>query len=405
MKYRITSVKQIRRPLTKRVFKCRRCRLPRPFVSVEHVRGTAERISFDTLFEIGELEAPKRLSVSERLRRKTASFILSVKKLIKKAFSRSQLNAPTRIWLYVGGLVSAVLVFILSAAVCLLSLFSPFLSSYQRLTAPSLVGMSVSEAQALIDPRFEVAISYKSSNDAKAGVILSQFPEAGTERKLYKNKVCVLSLTISSGKGFRVVEDLKGQDQRDALLSLRNKGIALSTVYEYSNNAAAGTVISTSPAAGERLFDGDRLIITVSRGKRVSTVSVPDLYLLNEAQALSALKSKGLNIGKVKYETSDVPAGKIIAQSAPAYSRSSKGATVDITVSLGKAYVQRTVPDLFGLTVEDAERELARHGLVIGGIYTVSSAASTETVVSQSPMAGTPITSQITSVDVYISTN
>ena len=295
-------------------------------------------------------------------------------------------------------------VFILSAAVCVLSLFSPFLSSYQRLTAPSVVGASVSEAQELIDPRFEVAISYKSSNDVNAGIIMSQFPEAGTERKLYKNKVCVLSLTVSSGKGFRVVEDLKGKNQREALLSLRNNGTAVLTVYEYSNTADFGTVISTTPSAGERLFDGEKLIMTVSRGKKVTTVSVPELYLLNETQAASALKSKGLVLGKVSYETSDAPVGKIIGQSVSAYSRLSRGSAVDITVSLGRAYIQRTVPDLFGLTAEQAERELSRHGLVIGGIYTVSSAAPTKTVVSQSPMAGTPITSQITSVDVYIST-
>ena len=76
---------------------------------------------------------------------------------------------------------------------------------------------------------------------------------------------------------------------------------------------------------------------------------------------------------------------------------------MDVTVSLGQITEQKKVPDLYGLTKEEAISKLSEVGLVLGNVSSVVSGAPSGTVITQSVAAGTTITSSITSVDVGIS--
>ena len=55
------------------------------------------------------------------------------------------------------------------------------------------------------------------------------------------------------------------------------------------------------------------------------------------------------------------------------------------------------------MNVDEARERLAEYGLVLGGIYSVSSGAQKGTVVAQTPIAGTPISASVNSVDIFIS--
>ena len=93
----------------------------------------------------------------------------------------------------------------------------------------------------------------------------------------------------------------------------------------------------------------------------------------------------------------------MISQSPSAYSMLQLGARVDMTVSAGFGFAHKTIPNLYGLTLAEARERLAEVGLVCGRVYNVNSGAKKMTIVSQSVAAGTPITSGIASVDVYVS--
>jgi serine/threonine-protein kinase len=222
-------------------------------------------------------------------------------------------------------------------------------------------------------------------------------------RKYYlSDDKCKLSLTVSMGKHYYTVTELAGLDARDAILNLRNEGVLINTVYEYSD-APSGTVISTSPRAGYAVYDGEPVVLRISLGKQKLSVSVPDLYSLTEAQARELLGQKRLKLGEISYAVSSQPSAVIIAQQYAPYSKVELDTAVNVTVSIGNGYVQRKVPDLYGLTPDEARARLAEYGLVLGGIYTVTSGAPKGTVVAQTPVEGTPLTSSITSVDIFIS--
>ena len=246
--------------------------------------------------------------------------------------------------------------------------------------------------------------SYEHSDLTPAGEIISQTPSAGVSRRVYSGgKLPTVSVKVSLGRSFYLVENFSGADVRTSRLALKNAHVSVNEVFEYSDSVPKGTVISTSPLAGERLFEGEVLTLTVSLGKYIPVTRVPDLYGLSESQARALLSSRNLRIGNVTYTADNAPIGTVISQTVAPYTDAEEGTSVSFSVSLGSTATQKHVPDLYGLTIDEARQRLREVGLILGGIFSVSSATPKGTVVTQSFAPGTPITSTITSIDIYIS--
>ncbi len=408
MKYRIKSF--YIKPQAKkhgRMVAARQNKLPSVLLPTAKYR--AERISLDALFEISSLPSPKRPSRLVILKNKLKVAAKGTKIIIAEFFSRvrkkftSKKRHPPRLAFSFGVACASISCAVLSVCVVLVSLFGRFFLPYTLLQTPSVVGMDFSAIESELEKNYQILVSYEHSDSVSAGHIISQAPSAGVGRKIYKNRpLATLTLKVSMGKSFYTVDNLVGQDSRDALLSLYNSGVAVKCITEYSDSVSEGVIISTLPTAGTQLFSGEILTLTVSAGKQTQSASVPDLYGLGEVQALSILSERGFVSGKITYKPSSLPAGTVIEQSYAPYSSLPTGTEIDICVSLGAAQT-KAVPDLYGLDRKSAAKKLAEVGLVLGGIYSVASGAPQGTVISQSPAVGTPITSSVTSVDIYIS--
>lgn len=390
MKYKITSKRKIQRAVTA---------LIPTYASVPQARRgeqETEQILLDSLFEFAALgEAPAK----EKIRLSSAHKLRSVLRRIAIKFEKSQ-KRPITFWAKALGAVLGVETAI--ALIAALVFFGRFIIPHDTLSVPSFVGADVRELHDTDE--YELIISYKNHDELAAGTVISQTPSPDTERKLFWGKgPCRIFLSVSAGKHFYDIPDLTGQSRRDALLTLKTSNIPVKIVTQYSDSVKAGYVIDTVPPADQRLYDGEVLTLKVSLGAYVRTVYVPSLFGMSESEATSAISSAGLTLGKITYQSSDIPAGKVISQQYTPFSKIRSGVSVDITVSLGNSFVQKHVPDLYGLTVEEAAEELRRVGLVIGNIYSVASGAPSGTVISQSPEPSTPITSNITSVDIYVS--
>ncbi len=399
MKYRLKSV---RRKSTSN--------LPAPLLPTQESKRE-ERINIDALFEVGELPMPPK---KEKRPRKSLIKIISAAYVKLKArmgalyarireHRKNARHRPERISFYLGVLCSVCAVTLLSAAVVFVGLFGSFLLPYRITSYPDLTGMLFSEIQQSTEECFELLVDYKSSDISPAGTVISQYPSGGVTRRVYdKSKKPTLSLTVSMGRSFYTVEPLSGFALRDARLLLKNAAVSFVAVGEYSNLFPAGTVISTLPAEGEKIYSGEVITLKYSLGKHIPTVKIPDLYGLGESQARALLTARGLSIGEISYVSSSADAGKVILQSPLALESVPEGTLVNLTVSLGRTQ-QKNVPQLYGLSISEARRRLAEFGLVVGDISPVTSALPSGSVVTQFPPAGTPITSSITAVDIYIS--
>lgn len=403
MKYRIKKSTAKR----KRNFFCKRLRAKRSRRENVH-----EPIDFISLFEFSEqYEVPlpilrKKPSAFSRLsfwiknlfKRLTAY----LKKIAKKKKER-RAKRPETIYMLLGALCSSALLTVISIGIVLLSLFWRYGMPYTTVTVPNLVGSLYEDAEDGENGLFSYVIDYEYNPNVPPGHVISQYPPAETQRRVYSSsKYCIISLTISHAKSAYTLEDLVGTSERDASLILRNNGLVPKIINEYSNAVPCGTVINTSPKANETMSEGESVTLTVSLGPQTILCAVPNVVGLTEMQAITKLKSSGLLCGSITYVNSELSAGTVISQSISQKSAVKENTLVDITVSIG-AHTLKSVPNLYGKTIEEAKDILRAYGLVLGVQIPVGSAEEKGTIISQTPLPNTPITSSTVSVDVYVS--
>lgn len=414
MKYRINAIFYRNKKSSCRGARAKRKSNLKSSVIPMHFRYNSEKINIEMLFELGSLPSPPpkpRMRIFFKHVKNIISFfgtclIKALSVIVKPLFIflSKERKSNQHLMFYTGVFASAVLVAGIALVTVLAGLFGRYFAPYNELTVPDVVGERLSDIDSKTTESYELLISYENSDDIPSGTVISQKPIGGVTRKLYKNgKQCPLTLIVSAGKSFYTVADFSGQSSRSVLLELQNEGISIKTVYIYSTSVPASNVISTAPTAGERLYSGEILTVKISLGKKINTVTVPDLYGLSEAAAKALLEERGLTLGKITYRASTAAAGKIISQEFSPYTSLNEGTAVNITVSLGQTASEKIVPELYGLSIEEARKKLAEVGLVIGSIYSVSSGAPSGTVITQAPIAGTPITASLTSVDLFVS--
>ncbi len=342
--------------------------------------------------------------------RATASFFYRVGERVALWWSgfrerrRARPAGPDMIPTLVGALTAVLLVGAFSAFAVIYKLFlSNYFGSYERVSVPDLVGMRYSQIS-LEDGLYNVNVSYRYSDSAPEGEVISQYPEGGVVRKIFRHgSPCTLNITVSQGRRITVMPSLAGLSLRDASLALKNAGAVLRVERVLSEDVPRDTVISSEPRENESFYSGQSITLYVSDGARIEYVRVPNVCGLSENSAAAVLVGSGLLAGEVSYRRSSYPAGTVIAQSVMAGSELQRGETVSFTVSAGYQFNEKTVPSLYGMTVEEAKEELGRYGLLCGNIYTVSSSEPRGTVVAQSPKADSAISTSDLTVDIYVS--
>lgn len=271
-----------------------------------------------------------------------------------------------------------------------------------KVEIPELIGESYDGA-AFDGTLFEVSVNYEYDSDTPSGTVIAQTPMAGAVRRVYRGgEPCKLTLTVSLGERVLTMRDYISCPEREALLELKNESLKYEIEEKYSDTVPLGHIISTTPAAGESFSADEVVTLTVSLGKERKYAAVPQLLGLTEVRAAEVLRALGFDVGEIKYVASQSPIGTVISQGVTAYSLLEIGAQVDLQISAGTAFSEKTVPDLYGLTPDEAKDRLADVGLVCGNVYIVQSGGGVATVVSQSVPKGTPITAGMVSVDIYV---
>jgi serine/threonine-protein kinase len=141
---------------------------------------------------------------------------------------------------------------------------------------PKLVGKTIEQAQQLLRS-FQLNLgepTYQDSDRPK-GEILEQSVAEGVEVATGSEVFVIVSKgpaeTTAPDDGKAVIPDLKGKTPEAAMTALRDAGFIPSNESDYSDNVAAGLVIKTFPAAGERIRKGETVTIYISNGKKPET--------------------------------------------------------------------------------------------------------------------------------------
>ncbi|HMM49816.1 MAG TPA: Stk1 family PASTA domain-containing Ser/Thr kinase, partial [Miltoncostaeaceae bacterium] len=197
------------------------------------------------------------------------------------------------------------------------------------------------------------------------------------------------ALLSSGGGGDTVpVPDVTNMPAAAARSTLEKAGFTVVSRNQADDTVARGRVIRTDPPANERADRNSTVTMFVSAG--TGLITVPDVVGNDTTSAQADIIRAGFSVKVVKQADDTVAEGLVIRQDPPGGSQAARNATVTLIVSTGPADV--VVPNLNGLTQDQARASLKDAGLVLGGVSTrESDLAAPGLVIGQSPGQGQKI--------------
>jgi serine/threonine-protein kinase len=128
----------------------------------------------------------------------------------------------------------------------------------------------------------------------------------------------------------------------------------------YSETVAAGSVVRTDPAGGERVLDGSDVTVVLSRGPE--RYQVPALRGMTEQRARTELEENNLEVGDVVRRYNErVDEGVVLRSDPKPFTELRPGTTVDLVVSRGPKPIE--VKDFTGKDADKAQAWFADRGL------------------------------------------
>lgn len=212
---------------------------------------------------------------------------------------------------------------------------------------------------------------------------------------------------MSGGTQEYQVPGLLGYTLEEAEKVIEGANLRLDPNIEYEKSAEVeeGLVMSQTPGANQYVKKNRKIKLTISLGMEEETVEVPLVEGVPAAEAEEKLAAGNLKVRKQEKENETVPKGYVISQSPKSGTAVSKGYTVTIYVSKGKAEEEKTeeetevktpeqeaesqqvtVPKVVGYARGQAETVLGESGFVVV-VNEEANSAQEGMVIAQNPAA------------------
>ena len=200
------------------------------------------------------------------------------------------------------------------------------------------------------------------------------------------------------------VPNVVGLSQADAKSQIEAAGLEweLNPEKVASDTVEKDAVASTDPAGGAQAEKGSTVRVTISSGP--DSVTLPDnLVGMSPDDARQAVEALGLKweVNSSKVASDTVAEGKVAQTNPSPGSKVKAGQTITAYLSSGSDQVE--VPDLVGMSQDQARSALKAVGLELGNVTTVDSDKDKDRIVSQDPETGSKV-KKGTTIAVSIST-
>jgi serine/threonine-protein kinase len=190
--------------------------------------------------------------------------------------------------------------------------------------------------------------------------------------------------------GTFAVEDYLGKKYSDVRTMLFQKGIDASEIRVYSD-VEEGLIIKQSVPRGTKLATDRTATIEFEVSDGIRKIMVPSYKNKEYREVEADLKAKGLR-PELAEEVNDTVAKNYVTRTDPEEGTELvAGAKITVYRSLGPDISQPTVPYLIGMSYNEARRAIEEKGFRIGLTFPDEQIRSDETVINQSPVAGTPV--------------
>ncbi|MGV8091708.1 MAG: PASTA domain-containing protein [Mangrovibacterium sp.] len=178
----------------------------------------------------------------------------------------------------------------------------------------------------------------------------------------------------------------------------------------YTENAVPGTVIDQFPVPGFFVKEGRTVFLTIC-ARNPEQVVMPTLTDISLRQAVNIMQGVGLNVGKIEYVPSEYP-NLVLEQKFRGVSIASgkmidRGSNIDLVVGKSGSGEMTIVPDLTGITLEQARNEITVLNLSLGAVIYDGSVLNlgdslNARIWQQRPESSREMVNQGTSVDLWL---
>ncbi len=263
-------------------------------------------------------------------------------------------TAPNRLAWWVGAIAAAIVALALMG-VWWYSAIGP--GAYTQI--PDVAGRTVEEATTALEAEgLTVAVNQKYNDEVPVGSVVGTDPPA-EEEVINAGTVTVI---VSRGPMMTDIPVVATILESDALERLSDAGFPAPNVSRaYSDTVPVGEVISSEPAAGERVRHDTVIDLLISDGPE--PIRIPNVFNAAEGTALAALEGFALDVTVVRGRTDLVDEGHVYDQDPASGTAGLRTQEMVIYVSIGLPLVD--VPNFTGLNEALAIARAEDEGLLV----------------------------------------
>jgi beta-lactam-binding protein with PASTA domain/tRNA A-37 threonylcarbamoyl transferase component Bud32 len=264
----------------------------------------------------------------------------------------------------------------------------PPTTAVTQIEVPNVVGETEAQAVAILSGiDLDPELRQEASAEVEEGIVIRTDPAAGTMVEGGRE----VFVYVSAGQDPVEVPTLIGETRERAEALINEAGLTVGTVAERSDaEAEPGIVIEQSPVAGIERDPGEPVNFVVSTG--AEEFEMPEFSGQEDSEAFAELARLDLTWDTVTEDSNNFDEGIVIRTQPAAGELVRAGDTITVVVSSGASRVE--VPDLFGLTFDQARQSLEEEGLVIGDNPNITSTNNPDLdgrIINQTPPAGAAV--------------
>lgn len=188
-------------------------------------------------------------------------------------------------------------------------------------SVPEVAGLGQQEATGVLQEKGFAVEAVDVKSDEAAGTVLGTDPGVGT--RIEEGSTVILSVATP-----RIVPEVKGLSQQEAVDALAAEGLTVIEYKEKKSNKNEGTVLAVDPAAGEEVKADTPITLKVA-----IPFTVPDIEGKSEAEARKALEDEGYEVKIEQYTTEDIEEGAAVGTDPKAGTKLNSGSDVTLYVA------------------------------------------------------------------------
>lgn len=197
--------------------------------------------------------------------------------------------------------------------------------------APNLKGLTLGEANNLVDGKFTIINMGEHFSAQKKGEIYSQKPFSSKHIK----KGRPIKIWVSKGVDAVTIPDISGKKLQEVRAVLNDLGLVVNNISYTRETRFNNIVLGSDPQIGATISRSKPVSLLVNRSK-IEDVWMPDILGAPLSEGIRQLKRAHLTVGGINYVPhSDFPKNTIIDTNHTSGDKLSAGTIINITVTTG----------------------------------------------------------------------